>query len=77
LSLPKPIAWLGAAVLEGIGRLTGFTPPLTRTAVAFFSEDRRFSWQKAHDQLGYTPQVELPDGIHRTVAWYREYGWLS
>jgi dihydroflavonol-4-reductase len=77
LSLPKPVAWLGAAVLEGIGRLTGFNPPLTRTGVAFFSEDRRFSWQKAHDQLGYTPQVELPDGVQRTIAWYREQGWLA
>jgi dihydroflavonol-4-reductase len=77
LSLPKPIAWLGAAMLEGIGRLTNFTPPLTRTGVAFFSEDRRFSWQKAHDQLGYTPQIELPGGVHRTIAWYRAQGWLS
>jgi nucleoside-diphosphate-sugar epimerase len=77
LSLPKPIAWLGAAVLEGIGRLTGFTPPLTRTAVAFFSEDRRFSWQRAYHDLGYTPQVELTDGVQRTVAWYRQQGWLS
>lgn len=76
LSLPKPIAWLGAAVLETIGRLTPITPPLTRTGVAFFSEDRRFSWQRAYDQLGYTPQVELPDGVHRTITWYRQQGWL-
>ena len=76
LMLPKPIVWSGAALLELFGGLTGFKPPLTRTAVAFFSEDRRFSWQKACHELGYQPQVDLVEGVERTVAWYQEKGWL-
>ena len=71
LQLPKPVVWGGAAALELVGQLTGIKPPLTRTGVAFFSEDRRFSWQKAHTELGYTPRFDLADGVRQTVAWYQ------
>lgn len=74
LNLPRGLAWLGAAGLElGLG-LINKPPPLSRTGVAFFSEDRRFSWQKAHHELGYTPQFDLERGAVETVAWYRENG---
>lgn len=76
LMIPKPIAWLGAAGLELAGRVTSRHPPLSRSGVAFFSESRRFSWQKASEELSYVPQVELPDGVTKTVAWYREQGYL-
>jgi len=76
LRLPKPVAWSGAAALEWVGKVAGIKPPLTRTGVAFFSEDRRFSWQKAHQELGYTPKFDLCEGVRQTVAWYREKGWL-
>ena len=72
LNLPRWFAWLGAATLEiGLG-LIKKQPPLSRTGVAFFSEDRCFSWQKAHDELGYTPQFDLERGVAETVAWYQE-----
>jgi nucleoside-diphosphate-sugar epimerase len=74
LNLPRWLAWLGAAGLEVAGGLLKKQPPLSRTGVAFFSENRRFSWQKAHDELGYTPQFDLQRGVVQTVAWYRENG---
>ena len=76
LSLPRWLALSGALGLEGLSRVAGRTPLLSRTAVAFFSEDRRFSWKKAHDELGYTPQYDFAAGTARTVAWYRHHGWL-
>lgn len=76
LRLPRPLALLAATALEGVGKLTGMTPPLSRTGVAFFSEDRRFSWQKAHNALDYTPQFDLPTGVAATVRWYQEKGWI-
>lgn len=76
LMLPRPIALLGAISLEIIGKLTGLTPPLSRTGVAFFSEDRRFSWQKAHNELDYIPQFDLQTGVAETVTWYRSEGYL-
>ncbi len=74
LNLPRWLAGLGAAGLELAYGLLKKQPPLSRTGVAFFSEDRRFSWQKAHDELGYTPQYNLQRGVAKTVAWYRENG---
>jgi nucleoside-diphosphate-sugar epimerase len=74
LNLPRWLAWLGAAGLELIGGLLKKQPPLSRTGVAFFSENRRFSWQKAHKELGYTPQFDLQRGVAETVAWYRANG---
>lgn len=74
--LPKPLAMAGAAGLELLAKIIRRQPPLSRTGVAFFSEDRRFSWQKAHDELGYTPEFDLPTGVAATVAWYREHDLL-
>ncbi|HEX6384108.1 MAG TPA: NAD-dependent epimerase/dehydratase family protein, partial [Anaerolineae bacterium] len=76
LAVPRPIAWLVALTLEGLGKVSGKEPPLSRTGVAFFSEDRRFSWQKAHRELGYTPRFDLQTGVRKTVTWYREQGLL-
>ena len=74
--VPVPLAWLGAAGLEAAGKLTGRDVPLSRTGVAFFSENRRSTYAKAERELGFTPRVELPEGVARTVAWYREQGVL-
>ena len=74
VTLPRWLAWLGAAGLELVASLLNKQPPLSRTGVAFFSENRRFSWQKAHKELGYTPQFDLKRGVAETVAWYREKG---
>jgi nucleoside-diphosphate-sugar epimerase len=76
LRLPKIVASLGAVGLEVIGRATGRSVPLSRTGVAFFSEDRCFSIAKAERELGYAPQINLPEGVRRTVAWGRSEGLL-
>jgi nucleoside-diphosphate-sugar epimerase len=75
-NLPRWVAMLGASGLETLARMNGRTPPLSRTGVAFFSEDRLFSWQKAQRELGYTPEHDLVTGLSITVAWYRQQGWL-
>jgi dihydroflavonol-4-reductase len=72
LNLPQSLAMLGATGLELAAKLRKQRPPLSRTGVAFFSESRRFSWQKAHNELGYSPAFDLTAGVAATVAWYRE-----
>jgi nucleoside-diphosphate-sugar epimerase len=74
--VPVPLAWVGAAGLEIAGKLTGRPVPLSRTGVAFFSENRRSTSTKAEHELGFVPAVDLEEGIGRTVAWYREQGML-
>lgn len=77
LRLPVPVANLGAAVLETAGNLTGMPVPLSRTGVAFFSENRRSTYARAAEELGYEPQVDIDEGIPRTISWYRAQGYLS
>ena len=72
LNLPRSLAMLGATGLELAARLFKQQPPLSRTGVAFFSESRRFSWQKAHNELGYSPAFDLTAGAAATVAWYKK-----
>ena len=74
--VPRRLAWLGAAALEGVGRLTGRAVPLSRDGVAFFSESRGSSIARARAELGYAPRVDLREGVARTVAWYRGEGLL-
>lgn len=78
LRLPVPTALMGAAgaVSEGVGRLVGTLPPLTRDK----AEAARHAWicatDKAERELGYQPAVGLAEGMAETVAWYRAAGWL-
>ncbi|MCA9975321.1 MAG: NAD-dependent epimerase/dehydratase family protein [Anaerolineales bacterium] len=76
LQIPKPLAYLGATGLEFIGNLTGIPVPLSRTGVAFFSENRRSTYQRAKEELGYQPQIGLSEGVQRSVDWYRAQGLL-
>jgi nucleoside-diphosphate-sugar epimerase len=76
LALPRWSAMLAATGLELLGRASGRKPPLSRAGVAFFSEDRSYSWLRAQNELGYTPEFDLAAGVAQTVAWYRERGWL-
>lgn len=75
-AVPVPLARAGAALLEGAGRLSGIKPPLSGDGVAFFSENRAFSWAKAQRELAYQPQTDLAEGARQTVDWYRRQGYL-
>jgi len=44
--------------------------------VDFFTKSRAFDISRARAELGFAPAVGLDDGIRRTLAWYREQGWL-
>lgn len=70
-----PIQWAGD-VVEAICVPLGIEPPLHRRRVDFWTKSRAFSIEKARRRLGYSPKVDLEDGITRTAAWYREAGWL-
>jgi nucleoside-diphosphate-sugar epimerase len=71
--LPLRVA---AALCEAVCVPFGIDPPLHRRRVEFFSKSRAFSIEKAKRLLGYAPKVDLDLGIARTVASYREAGWL-
>jgi nucleoside-diphosphate-sugar epimerase len=44
--------------------------------VKFFTSSRWFDISRARSELGYTPRTRLRDGLARTLASYRQLGWV-
>ena len=71
----RPVQFAGDLV-EAICVPFGIEPPLHRRRVDFWTKSRAFSIEKARRVLGYEPKVDVDEGVARTVAAYREAGWL-
>ena len=76
LRLPVWPFWLAGAACEAVCVPFGIEPPIYRRRVDFYTKSRAFDITRARHEIGYAPQVDLRDGIRRTLAWYRERGWL-
>jgi nucleoside-diphosphate-sugar epimerase len=46
-------------------------PPLMRYGLQVLGGENRFSIARARQELGFSPQVDLAEGVRRSVAWYR------
>ena len=76
LKVPFKMAWFGAVVMESLGRILGIGVPLTRSRVLAMSKYWGMDIGRARNTLGYSPRVELEEGVTRTVLWYKEQGLL-
>ena len=76
LHLPVWPFWIVGAACEAVCAPFGIEPPLYRRRVDFFTKSRAFEISRARQELGYTPAVDLRGGIRKTLAWYREQGWI-
>jgi nucleoside-diphosphate-sugar epimerase len=74
--LPVWPVWMAGAACEAACRPFGIEPPLYRRRVDFFTKSRAFDISRARTELGFAPAVGLDEGVRRSVAWYREHGWL-
>lgn len=74
--IPYAPVHAAAAVCQAVCRAAGVKPPLYPRRVEFFAKSRAFSIGKARRLLGYSPKVDLEEGLGRTAAWYREKGLL-
>jgi nucleoside-diphosphate-sugar epimerase len=74
--LPKPLLFAAGAALEAGSKLLGRRPPMGRHGVTFLDRRGTASNQRARDELGWSPSVELPEGIRRSAEWIREEGVL-
>lgn len=74
--IPEGLAWMGANIMETIGRIIGLELPLTRSRVLAMSKYWGMDISKARRELGYSPRVDLEEGISETVAWYINEGLL-
>jgi nucleoside-diphosphate-sugar epimerase len=69
LHLPLALGKLGGLGLEAIFKLRGKQPPFSRRSLDFFRKDNAYDISKARRELGFQPEVELPDGIRQTALW--------
>jgi dihydroflavonol-4-reductase len=76
VKLPVWPFWLAGAACEAVCAPLGLEPPIYRRRVDFFTKSRAFDSSRARAEIGYAPQVGLRDGIRKTLAWYKERGWL-
>ncbi len=74
--LPVWPFWAAGAVCEAVCAPFGLEPPIYRRRVDFFTKSRAFDISRARAELGFAPEVDLRTGARRTIAWYREQGWI-
>lgn len=65
--LPLHVALVAAALMESQAAVTGREPLLTRYSVGILARTQTYSITAAKDDLGYTPQVSVAEGIARTL----------
>ena len=76
LHLPVWPFWVAGAACEAVCAPFGIEPPLYRRRVDFFTKSRAFDISRARAELGFQPAIDLRTGVRRTLAWYRDAGWL-
>jgi nucleoside-diphosphate-sugar epimerase len=76
LHLPVWPFWVAGLLCELVCVPLRIEPPLYRRRVDFYTKSRAFDTTRAREELGYRPAVDLPEGIRRTAAWYRDQGLL-
>lgn len=63
---------------EYIGHMTGKVTALNNDK---YNIMRQRNWrcdiEPARQELGYAPKVKLAEGVHRSIQWYKENGWLK
>lgn len=76
LRLPVWPVWLAGALCEAVCVPLRVSPPLYRRRVDFYTKSRAFDTTRARVELGFNAAVDLPEGIRRTIGWYRAEGLL-
>ena len=74
--LPLWPVWMAGVVCEAICVPLRIEPPIFRRRVKFFTSSRWFDTSRAREELGYSPQTSLRDGLSRTLESYRSLGWV-
>ena len=66
--LPLPLALSAAGLMEAGATLSGREPLLTRYSVLILARTQTYDIRAAQQDLGYTPQIALAEGISRTLT---------
>jgi dihydroflavonol-4-reductase len=74
--VPYAVAWLAAAGMEGIARLTGVPPSVPLTAVRMARKRMYFSAARAVQELGL-PQTPIEGALADAVEWFLGRGYVE
>jgi dihydroflavonol-4-reductase len=74
--LPVWPFWTAGLLCELICVPLRIEPPIYRRRVDFYTKSRAFDTTRARTELGYSPRVDLEQGIKLTADWYRTEGLL-
>jgi dihydroflavonol-4-reductase len=66
-----------AAVVEDVCAALKIDPPIYRRRMDFFHSDSAFDTSRARRVLDWEPQINLPEGIRRTLDDYRRSGAMT
>jgi 2-alkyl-3-oxoalkanoate reductase len=72
--IPYRLGLMLGAAAEASGRLLGREepPPVSRFGMQLLGGENRFSIARARQELGFSPMVDVADGVRRSVEWFRE-----
>ena len=69
----RVVTWCG----EHVSRMTGKITALNNDKFNILKQRNwRCDISPAVNELGYKPEVKLPEGVAKTIAWYKENHWL-
>ena len=71
-SLPLPLAYLAALIMEISEKFTGKKAPISRVAIGFLTRQATYNIHKAKNVLGYEPKIGLAEGMKLTEEWLRK-----
>ncbi|MBD1228140.1 NAD-dependent epimerase/dehydratase family protein [Xenorhabdus griffiniae] len=71
-SLPYPLLYGVATILEGIAMLTRKEPLLTRYGIGAAYYSMTLDNARAKEELGYSPIYTIEEGIHLTANWLKQ-----
>ena len=77
LVIPSLLFRLIASFSEGIFKLIGKTPMLTREKAAELLASWEVSTSKARDHFGFESEIPFEQGAKETLQWYYDQGWLK
>ncbi|NLB54925.1 MAG: NAD(P)-dependent oxidoreductase [Lentisphaerae bacterium] len=76
IHVPFMPMYLFSALVEFLYKPLPADPPLFRRRMDWFRQNRAFTIERAKNELGYKPAVDLSTGLQRTFQWYKENGYL-
>lgn len=77
LALPLPLVYIGCAVGQLWGNLTGSLTPLNRDKYTIFAQRNWRCDASPIFRLGFTPEYDLEKGLAATVSWARDNNLLE